>query len=104
MPNYVVDMPIVTATFNRKAVTTAGTAVILLTAGTATERIIIKALPGNTDSIYVGEDDVDSTTGYPLDPGEAIILSIDHSKLPIYIDSAVDGEGVAYVYGKKRSN
>ena len=103
MPNNVIDLPIVTMTVGRKAVTTAGTQVILLTATVATELIVIKAMPTNTGLIYVGGSSVSSSNGFPLDPGETLILAVDHVHAPVWIDSAVSGESVAYIYGKKRS-
>jgi len=84
--------------FGRKAVTTAGTAVILL-AATITDTLTIKALAGNAGDIYVGNSTVDSTNGFPLSPGETVSLDIDHNADNVYIDAATSGDGVAFIGG-----
>lgn len=86
----------------RNAVAAAGTAELLITAGTVTKQIIIKAYLSNGGYIYVGNDGtaagVTSTTGITLAAGDAIVLDIDHSQKPVYIDSSVNAEGVEYIY------
>lgn len=78
-------------------VVTAGTAV----PGTATPGAIavaLKAHPSNTGSIWLGNDgagDVASSNGFPLDPGEGIILQGDLAQY--FIDAAVSGEKVCYM-------
>lgn len=83
----------------KKTVTAAGTAELLLAANTVTATIIVKALAGNSDTIYIGNvsGDVASTNGFELAPGEAIAMDIDNSITPVYLDSAVNGEGVSYI-------
>ena len=85
-----------------KTVTTAGTAVLLLPSGTATATIIVKALATNTDKVYLGNvsDDVSSSNGLVLSAGEGVAIDIDNSKTALYLDSAVNGEGVSYIYTK----
>jgi hypothetical protein len=68
--------------------------------------VIIKALHGNTNMVYVGANGVSSTTGFVLDAGESVTLNgiedagteqfLDLSK--IYIDSDTNGEGVTVLY------
>ena len=78
------------------AVTTAGTAVILLTA-TETIAVLIKAKAGNTGNIYVGDSDVTSANGYLLDATETVSLSLDHNSDNIYLNADSSGDGVYYL-------
>lgn len=82
-----------------KAVATAGTAVVLgsQVVGCA---LRVKALTTNTGLIYVGNDgadDVASTNGFPLSAGQDVIFAYVANLGDIYIDSAVDGESVAWL-------
>ena len=79
----------------RKDVATAGTRVTLAPDENGATGVYIKALAGNTDTIYVGGLTVTSANGYPLAAGEKLYLPI-ASTATIYLDSAVSGEGVAY--------
>ena len=83
----------------QKTVTTAGTAVALGTQLIAGP-ILVKALPSNTDLVYVGNDgasDVTSSNGYPLAASEQVILEHVPNLSNVYVDSAVNGEGVAWI-------
>lgn len=78
-------------------VTTAGTAV----QGTATPgavRVAVKAHPDNSDTIWVGNDgagDVANTNGFPLNPGEGVIL---RGNLNQYrFDADVSGEKLCWL-------
>lgn len=79
-------------------VTTAGTAV----AGPSTtgaRQVAIKAHPGNTDTVWLGNvaGDVDSSSGFPLDPGEGVVISGDATDLrQWYFDADVSGEKVCW--------
>jgi hypothetical protein len=62
--------------------------------------LLVKALPSNTGLVYVGNDganDVTSSNGYPLAAGEQLILEHVANLANVYIDSAVNGEGVAWL-------
>jgi hypothetical protein len=77
-------------------VTTAGTAV----AGPDEEGVMfaIKAHPDNTDTVWFGfddNDDVTSSTGFPLDPGETIIVQQANLK-DLRFDADVSGEKFAW--------
>jgi hypothetical protein len=89
------------------AVTTAGTQVALAAAGTMARSCSIQANSSNTGNIFVGGDDVNSTNGVVLEPGQAIELEpptdaggmhMDMDLGEIYIDSAVNGEAVRVIY------
>ena len=82
---------------NKKTVTAAGTAVLLIGATQETLIVTIKALHTNTNMIYVGDFDVDSNNGYVLDAGEEVTLIVDNAQDNIYIDSDTNGEGVTYI-------
>lgn len=90
---------------SQKIVTTAGTRVALSATKKLLSKLKIRALTTNTGAIYIGDVTVSSTIGYPLAAGVEIDLDsllvndddvIDISK--IYIDSAVNLEGVALIY------
>ena len=72
----------------------AGTAVNL---GTGQCRnITIKALAGNVGDVFIGDKDVDATTGFVLDAGEEVTLPAE--KLDnIWIDVGTSAEGVTYI-------
>lgn len=79
----------------QKTVATAGSAEAL--AGSTSSRwVIIKALIGNTDNVFVGDSDVTSANGYILTPGEAIGLDV-NNLATVYLDVAVNGEGVSFI-------
>ena len=82
-----------------KTVTTAGTALALGTQIIAAP-LLVKALTTNTGLMYVGNDgagDVASTNGYPLLPGEEVLFEHVSSLASVFVDSAVNGEGVAWL-------
>jgi len=85
--------------FGRTTVGTAGTAVILTTA-TKTDTVTIKALSTNTGNVYVGDNTVSSTNGFPLASSESISIDLDHNVSNLYIDADNNGEGVAWIAGK----
>ena len=83
----------------QKTVTAAGTAETL---GTTVVQgpLMIKALAANTGLIFIGNDganDVASTNGMELAPGDALIFDWIGSFVSVYIDSAVNGEGVSWL-------
>ena len=82
----------------QKAVTTAGTELAL---GTVDIRapLMVKALTTNTGLVYVGEQAgvVSSSTGMPLSAGQVIIFEYVENLKSILVDSAVNGEGVAWL-------
>ena len=62
--------------------------------------LMVKALTTNTNLVYLGNDgtpDVASGTGLPLQSGEVVIFEWVGSLATLYVDSAVNGEGVAWL-------
>lgn len=80
----------------KTSVTTAGTRVALA-ASTAVKSITIRALATNTGLIYVGSSSVSSSNGFQLSSDETVSLDLDNLN-KVNIDSAVNGEGVTYIY------
>jgi len=82
----------------RKTVTTAGTAV-MLGDQEVVGPLMVKALTTNTNLVYVGESGggVSSTTGMPLSAGDVIVFNFVGNLADIWVDSAVNGEGVAWL-------
>ena len=83
----------------QKTVTTAGTAVVL-----GTQRIdgplMVKALDTNTGIVALGNDganDVTVSNGIRLDAGDVIVFDYVGELASIYLDSAVNGEGVSWI-------
>jgi hypothetical protein len=59
--------------------------------------VTIIGLSSNTGSIYVGGNDVSSSTfGVELSAKDSITLTVNNTNL-IWIDASVNGEGVSYV-------
>lgn len=78
-------------------VATAGTRVALST-GKVTW-VVIHAKSGNTNVIYVGGSDVDSTNGFILAANQFTPRLPVNDLSKIYLDSAVNGEGVSWIAG-----
>ena len=80
-----------------KNVATAGTQVPLSATSVGFESLIVQAKITNTDSIYVGNSTVSSTDGIVLTSLASVVL--DGGDLnDVHIDSAVNGEGVTFLY------
>jgi hypothetical protein len=83
----------------QKTVTTAGTA-LALGSQVINIPIMIKALDTNTGIVAVGNDgagDVTVSNGMRLAAGDAIIMEFVGDLANIIVDSAVNGEGVAWL-------
>ncbi len=78
-----------------KTVTTAGTQVQL--SAQACKAVSLKALAANTGFIYVGDSNVDSSTGYELDAGDVLDLAVDNLNR-IWLDASVSGEGISFLW------
>jgi len=79
-----------------KAVTTAGTQVVLASS-TACKRVYITGKAANTNKIYIGGSSISSSTGTFIYASQTII--IDTSNLAnIWIDADTNGEGVQFTY------
>ena len=81
----------------RKAVTSAGTRVILATAEMINCSLAVKAYTTNTSLIYVGDLNVGAATGFSLAAGDVIVFDHVGNIASIWIDSAVNGEGVCWL-------
>lgn len=60
--------------------------------------VTVKALAGNTNNVYVGDDSVDDTTGFILAAGEQVFIEAANLSL-VYIDVDTNDEGVSYIGG-----
>jgi hypothetical protein len=58
----------------------------------------IKAHPDNTDTVWVGESSggVSSSTGFPLDPGETVVVKAANLK-DLWFDADVNGEKICWL-------
>lgn len=75
---------------------TAGTRVALKTT-TSIKSVTVRAKSVNTGLIYVGSVAVTSSNGFQLSPSETVSLDVD-DLAKVYIDSAINGEGVTFIY------
>lgn len=84
-----------------KNVTTAGTAVALVSASTLCRMVQIQARPENTGTIVVGASTVVAASGtrrgIALVPGASVAIRVT-DLANLYLDATVSGEGVSYVY------
>jgi hypothetical protein len=89
-----------------KLVSVAGTAVQLSTVDNFVREVVVQAL-ANTDNIFIGGSDVDSTNGLILTPLKSFTVSDmltgrgeeEYINLKdIWIDAVVGGEGVRVMY------
>lgn len=58
--------------------------------------VIIRALPGNTDTAYIGDDTVSATTGHAIGPSDPPLRLSVTDVATVYVDVAVSGEGVSW--------
>jgi hypothetical protein len=79
-------------------VTTAGTEVLLHSDLPVSGPVMVKALPGNTGIMYVGNVNgaVSSSLGMPLSAGDAMIYDFVGNLNSIWVDASVSGEKVAW--------
>jgi len=83
----------------QKTVTTAGTAVTLGASQSINGSLMVKALDTNTGVVAIGSDgagDVTVSNGLRLLKGEAIVYDFVGDLATLWIDSAVNGEGVSW--------
>lgn len=83
-------------TTGKTTVSTAGTRVVLGTSTAVNSGVVVKALSANTGLIYVGGTNVASTNGFQLAKSESVTI-ITPNLANIWIDSAVNSEGVTYL-------
>ena len=82
----------------RKTVTTAGAQESLVAASQIVNGpVAIKAIWNNSDVVFVGDSTVSSANGYELSAKEEIIIPFVGDLINIWIDSAIDGEGVTWL-------
>jgi hypothetical protein len=83
----------------QKTVTTAGTAERLSTGKVANTSLVVKALPANIGNMFIGNvsGDVASGNGMALEPGDSIVFAMVKDLRELWVDSAVNGEGVAWI-------
>ena len=82
-----------------KTIQTAGTA-LPLGSQPVVGPLMVKALTTNTGLVYIGNDgagDVSSSNGFPLSAGNVVILNHISNLAAVIVDSAVNGEGVAWL-------
>ena len=82
-------------------VAAAGTAVRLVGTNVALKwGVLIKALIGNTNDVYVGNvsGDVTAANGFELNAAEEVFLPV-MNLFDVWLDADTNGEGVSILYG-----
>jgi hypothetical protein len=81
-----------------KTVAAAGTAEPLVAASRRVKSVVVIAKGGNTNRVYIGGADVESSTNDGLGAGESVTLAAAGwmDLADIYVDVGVNGEGVDY--------
>ena len=106
-------MALIVYTHAAKNVTTAGTRVQIDTEKRPCTTIVLQAKNSNTGLIYVGDSSVAASNGLELKAGESLSITGDNRNegqsdevvlADLWIDAAVNGEGVKVAYYKKRDN
>ena len=62
--------------------------------------VVLKAHPDNTDTVWVGNngsDSISSTTGFPLDLGDVIIINLDGNLNELFALAEVNNEKVCWI-------
>ena len=80
-----------------KTVTTAGSRVQLSSISIPCKKLTIQGLSSNTGAIYIGDSTVASSNGIFVYATQMYQLTPSNLNL-VYLDSAVNGEGVIYLY------
>lgn len=62
----------------------------------AAQGVLVKAMPNNTGTIYIGIVGVTTVTGFPLEAGESITLPVDNAN-KVYAIADIDNQAVAWV-------
>ena len=67
--------------------------------------VIVQALAGNGDVVFVGGATIASGRGARLAAGDSVTFPAHPNNVydlrEIFVDAAVNGEGVSYVYGRR---
>lgn len=61
--------------------------------------VALKAHPDNTDAVWVGNDGSDvvsEDTGFPLEPGETLLVRVDGDLNELYADADVTNEKICW--------
>ena len=74
---------------------THGTATVINTS-LVCESVAVRALPGNTNIVYIGTSTVTTSNGYELSPGDAVAFDVGNTNL-VYFDVDTTGEGVSWM-------
>jgi hypothetical protein len=88
------EVPPTTVNHALVTVTTSGTRVQF--ASNTAKSIVVKALVGNTGTIYVGGSTVAASNGFPLAAGDTVSLDINNTNV-VWIDASVNSQSVAWM-------
>lgn len=92
-------IPLTTPLSGQRTIVTAGTALQLASTRVVNCPVIIKALPTNVGTMFVGavSGDVTLDNGLPLSAGDAVVFSFVSDLSNIWIDATSSGDKVAWL-------
>ncbi len=70
---------------------------INLGSGALTQGVVVRAITGNTDYVYMGDMSVDQTNGYPLSPGESVTVVVDDLAHAYVYNRSGSTQNIAFV-------
>lgn len=59
--------------------------------------VALKSDPDNTNPIWIGDENVTATTGFPLQPGETIVIAVDGNLDVLYGIAETNSEIVCWI-------
>ena len=82
----------------KETVDSAGTDQTIRAAGSQAIKsgVTVKALAGNTGSIYVGAENVAAATGFELSAKESVFIEV-ADIASVWIDASVTDDGITYI-------
>ena len=77
-------------------IATSGTELVLGSSQALVIGVTVKAISGNTGSVWVGTNPVTVTTGFELAAGEQVFIAVDNIA-DVYVDTTTNGDKVSFI-------
>lgn len=86
------------AGYDRTLFTTANDPERIIGVGIETSSVLLRTNPDNNGVIYVGfDDDVTTSNGFPMEPGDAITISIDVAEEGIWAVADTQNDDIRWI-------
>lgn len=70
----------------------------IITSGTVTGSVVLRAIPGNGGIVYIGfNSNVTTSNGFPLEAGDSLSLDIDIDKQPLWGTADTGGDEIRWL-------